>query len=402
MKNKILLLVIIIFFSACEANRTKKESSRNLSESVDVRYPYKIDLTKKYTERRLCLNEIANIEYIALETKDDVLVDGVFGMAVFDSCIVVCNFTKGDFLFFDRKGKFRNGFNRKGGSGEEYKRVYKWVFDNKNQEIFVYDNAMFKILVYYQTGQFKREIRFPRNRWFEQLYNYDDNLLLALIKDVSNYNLDIDPNNYVLISKKNGETISPVKSVKKTVPTSFIWRSNGEDIYIKTPMGSIINEGEDFLLSDVSSDTIYLLKKNKQLTPFLVREPSVSGTNLPILLQVSLKTDKYVFMDQTVYNIESKDMNDFFKGSKTIGIDIIKNEIFEPYFYNKDFPYYKSFNKITSFSPEYIGKNMGAKPIYAYILIEALKNGELSGQLKQIASTLHEDDNPVLMVLKFK
>ena len=36
------------------------------------------------------------------------------------------------------------------------------------------------------------------------------------------------------------------------------------------------------------------------------------------------------------------------------------------------------------------------------ILVEALEAGELSGELKTIAEGLKEDDNPVLMVVKFK
>ena len=38
----------------------------------------------------------------------------------------------------------------------------------------------------------------------------------------------------------------------------------------------------------------------------------------------------------------------------------------------------------------------------AFDLIEALEAGELSGELKTIAEGLKEDDNPVLMVVKFK
>ena len=38
----------------------------------------------------------------------------------------------------------------------------------------------------------------------------------------------------------------------------------------------------------------------------------------------------------------------------------------------------------------------------AFDLIEALEAGELSGELKTVAEGLKEDDNPVLMVVKFK
>ena len=45
----------------------------------------------------------------------------------------------------------------------------------------------------------------------------------------------------------------------------------------------------------------------------------------------------------------------------------------------------------------------GAKVEFEAIdLIEAIEAGELSGELKTIAEGLKEDDNPVLMVVKFK
>jgi hypothetical protein len=35
-------------------------------------------------------------------------------------------------------------------------------------------------------------------------------------------------------------------------------------------------------------------------------------------------------------------------------------------------------------------------------LIEAYKKGNLQGKLKEIASKINEDDNPVLMTVRFK
>ena len=38
----------------------------------------------------------------------------------------------------------------------------------------------------------------------------------------------------------------------------------------------------------------------------------------------------------------------------------------------------------------------------AYVLIELLEEGKLQGELKEIASKLTEEDNPVIMLAKFK
>ena len=47
-------------------------------------------------------------------------------------------------------------------------------------------------------------------------------------------------------------------------------------------------------------------------------------------------------------------------------------------------------------------RNIAYKKLEAFKLIEALESGDLSGELKNIAESLKEDDNPVLMVVKFK
>ena len=39
---------------------------------------------------------------------------------------------------------------------------------------------------------------------------------------------------------------------------------------------------------------------------------------------------------------------------------------------------------------------------YAYELVEANEEGKLKGRLKEIASTLDEEDNPVIMLMKQK
>lgn len=45
---------------------------------------------------------------------------------------------------------------------------------------------------------------------------------------------------------------------------------------------------------------------------------------------------------------------------------------------------------------------MSIQALGASGLIEAYEDGRLSGKLKDIAVNLNEDDNPVLMIIKFK
>ena len=46
--------------------------------------------------------------------------------------------------------------------------------------------------------------------------------------------------------------------------------------------------------------------------------------------------------------------------------------------------------------------NIAVQTMSASFLIDSYEDGLLSGRLKEIASNLNEDDNPVLMIIAFK
>ena len=46
--------------------------------------------------------------------------------------------------------------------------------------------------------------------------------------------------------------------------------------------------------------------------------------------------------------------------------------------------------------------NIAVQTMSASFLIDSYEDGRLSGRLKEIASNLKEDDNPVLMIIAFK
>ncbi len=66
-----------------------------------------IDLTKSYPKKEIVLQDIAEVEYIPLETRDDVLIDHLFttGYASKDT-IMIANKKKGDVFIFNGQGKF--------------------------------------------------------------------------------------------------------------------------------------------------------------------------------------------------------------------------------------------------------------------------------------------------------
>jgi 6-bladed beta-propeller len=398
---------IIVVFSACVQRDNKTASEKKVLSKTDSikkknNEPFIIDLGKKYSERKMTLQDVAEIEYVALETSDDVLIS--YGpVSISDNHIIASN-SSGQFMVFDRDGHILTHFNHKGGSGEEYKNIKGWAYDEQKDELYVLDMPSLKrIFVYSSNGLFKRKLNIPTTCKIEKLSNFNDSTLLAKKTYMYDYLKNINHTNekdYVLLSKKDGRIVSTIDiSLSNRIPTVAIRKGNGEYLTFMVP-NDIINSGEYTVIADISSDTIYKLHQNNQLTPFIIRKPSVHDTKPVLLFEASIITDKYVFFSKHSYDYDSEDAQGI-TSTEEFAFDRYSKECFCPNFYNADFPKSEDFT-MYGFRKITIGKNRAAKLIKAEDLTEALKNGELSGQLKKIASTIHEEDNPVVMILRFK
>ncbi|MEI3446097.1 MAG: 6-bladed beta-propeller [Bacteroides thetaiotaomicron] len=91
-----------------------------------------IDVTKKHPEKIVYTQDIADIEYIPLETNDSTLIDRRKQDVVSEQYIVYHN-QNGQVLVFNRQGKRLYSFNRTGGGPEEYDSIDEIVLDEKRK-----------------------------------------------------------------------------------------------------------------------------------------------------------------------------------------------------------------------------------------------------------------------------
>ncbi len=98
-----------------------------------------IDLTKSYPKKEIILQDIADVEYIPLETTDSALIGRNYYVvpAGKDKILVYDDGrSSGDILLFDTQGKFITKFNHKGQqTGQEYIHISEVLVDSKNQEV---------------------------------------------------------------------------------------------------------------------------------------------------------------------------------------------------------------------------------------------------------------------------
>ena len=261
-----------------------------------------VDLTQTYPEKEFVVDD-ADVEYIPLETTTEVLADRDFRVVYLsDKRIVGINRQRGDIFVFSRDGKTISFFNNKGNSGIDYQSITSIVFDEANKEIFVADQlSRNRCVVFSEDGKFLRQFNFPANSWIKDLYNFDDNTLLAYNQDRLR-TLDDDINQkipYVFLSKSDGSIISRVNlSFHKRISDTQITNDSSIGMTGITIITNNRNSkfGDEFVIADRSSDTIFLLKKDKKLTPLFVRTPSVlNNENQLIVMSVHYKTDKYLF-----------------------------------------------------------------------------------------------------------
>ena len=98
-----------------------------------------VDVTKSYPEKELILQDLFDIEYVPLETRDGFVTLGTVADIQKDFIIITDNGLSGDINFVNWEGRFLKKINRKGQSGEEYIDFRKVIYDEEREELYVND-----------------------------------------------------------------------------------------------------------------------------------------------------------------------------------------------------------------------------------------------------------------------
>lgn len=358
------------------------------------------DKKKSYPEKRF--NYIPEYQhYIPLETTPEVLVDKDGHLDYFsDKRIVVTNPRLGDVFVFDINGKVLSHFNRKG--SDAYLSIGFVAYDEKKQEIYILDRNVRKIFVFTENGTFKRLLRFPSDHiWFTEIYNFDDNTLMAIHDPQGIHESNIIDSKvkkpYMFISKKDGSLISVLNiSIEKILTDKFTVQTGPNEAWsFKLSSGGCCHNtkfGDEYILANHSMDTVFLLKSDKTLTPLFVQTPSVFSEH-PEVIDIGMKTDNYIFFAVKEWDLLK---------SKEEGI---KGRNYTPAsrYFIYDLKNRQFFGKLTPAGPERVDvpKNIDACLINAENFLESVKREKKpTGNSKQVASRLNDEDNPVVYIRK--
>ena len=355
-----------------------------------------IDVRTNYPEKEICLQDVAEVSYIALDSQDGILFRGNVN-DFSDKGIVIMDSQNNRLIFFDKQGKFQYVIQRQGQGPEEYSMMLDALVDWDKEDVFVFDSGS-RIVVYSLDGTFKRKLPLNANLVQHDAYIWSDSQLVAC--RYGNWDKDeklVPYQPIVLLSKEDGKMDSLSYRKEHSFPTYI----GAKEMNIRIHWPSLDKLNGDVYVNDLSADTIYRWDARTQaLQPVMTRTPSVTLDDLDgYFMDLKGVSSQYYFlhflarqasMDSHFVMVDEKSRNAVY--------DRKEGKVYHPKFTNKDYP---SMEKIhLNFCEE---ENACAiVQLEAFKLIEALEAGELSGELKTIAESLKEEDNPVLMVVKFK
>ena len=361
----------------------------------------RVDVSKSYPKKELILQDLFDIEYVPLETTDEFLTSGVPVALTEDVLMVrdVTRFLTGNLFLFDREGKPVKKINRKGEGGEEYLNTMSVVLDDQKNEIFVDNYLGRRVMIYDLDGNFKRSFEHIEGRSYERLGNLNQDYLIC--HDGSLETME-KRNFFMIVSKQDGKVKEIQIPYDKTI---FPMITQGDAIYFIYNESQIPYKGDWFLM-EPSSDTIYCYSKDHVLKPFIVRTPTIQLMEPQIFLYPGAQTDRFCFMQAVKKEFEFFEPGKRFEFYRTeLVYDKLEDKIYEYTLRHSDFLDDRHFSMVYDNNAIiFLNSNQ-----YAFLmrfeapdLVEAYNDGKLRGPLKEIASSLDEEDNPVILIAKYK
>ena len=275
------------------------------------------------------------------------------------------------------------------------------IYDEKTDEVFVgifFPFANFT-QVYSSTGEYKRKIAVPGVS-FDKVINFDEHSLFVYSDnpDIAKYHKErgfpqVVGNNYdqfLLISKTDGEVIDNIK----LPPYELVFIASDGCMIMKPK--KLVKCPEGVLICNPETDTVYLYSKDRLLTPVLYKTPPVTHSDPMVILNNCMDVGRYQFMELITMireNGEYPPVKYLFR-DKNSG-EIFRQKIVIPEYKGEEF--YIGLHRFLVNDDNTIRYELDLCE-----LKQAYREGRLSGGLKELVSTLKDDDNNVFMMVSFK
>ena len=350
--------------------------------------------------QEIYLEDIADVDYIPLMTTDSILVNDYPPESVTPEGIAVRGGQPGELLLLDPTGQKLVGRVCRCGQGpEEYTVIYRCVVDWQRCEVYIADYTHLK--AYDFAGNYLRTLLTKEEIAKLDICNLNaDQLLCARERE----NCETPYRPYFTLSKADGrvDTLTSIELPRFIASNRTVLSNDGRSYNAHAFLPLLVGCADRMWLTALALDTIFQINPDRSLLPVMAPLRAPTRDEEAPLLHFRGINDRYVWLSWVRRNV-------------TVQLEHMEagmREDLKIYMYDRKAqtwcePAYRC-RAWSGFEPRYIFTDplpygYGLVMLNAMDLVEAYQNDELADErLREIASTLREDDNPVLMRLKFK
>ncbi len=376
--KKFVFLLCFCAFSYC----TSSDSSNLIDPS-------------KFMKNKITLADVGDdIIYIPLDNLYPI--QNIYSLKISNKSIFVAAQNIGMIAFNKTGGKPRKIGNI-GRGPNEYSSFLSFAVDEKSETVYVMDNRNRKIVAYSENGNFLRNIHLEKyNSYNQEIESYNSKLFVSdyITMGQAKYNwIILDTQGNLIKSKENSIPSFPCRYGLRGGTYKFdnkisYWNSYNDTIFSISPdfnykASFLFSPGEHRLPKiDVNNIYKYVLPFSIfETNHFLVFEYSYNKKGVIALID---KKSKKSFLSEWTSDNKNGIANNLDGGTMFIPVGcFVENS--QEYMFGLLYPY--------------LLKNHTAT--------EAFKNStpkypEKKKQLEKLANSLHENDNPVLMLVKLR
>lgn len=384
------ILLLAILFAGCTQPEKK--------DILEISPEYFID-------QKITLSDIAeDIEYIPLNSKK--FFSFILSPQITDS-LIIFNGGQGSGIFeYSRDGSFIREIGRNGRGPGEYQYGVDITLDDKNQRIYIYEQG--KFLVYDFKGKLVRDIKISTNSDFSEIEYHNSKLyLFAALTNNKYFN---PPYNWIILDTLGNEISTKKNSISGFPESKSTIGIYSNDMYKFNDKIYYWNYFNDtiFELQDTAYKAAYLFKNDEyRLIPEISgNAENFIGKNKYYVVISLFESQHYLFINYRQYNkshlcIYNKQEEIFRNYTIPEGEEVVLiNDI------DGGLPFPLE-EMIELENREYLVASINPIELKEYIASDEFKNStpkfpEKKKELEQLANSLDENDNPVLMLVKLK
>lgn len=390
MKNYFVTLAILLFAFACQSNKPKQSDNTTLEPIMKTESVFTIALDKNINNlATIGLKDLASdVEYIKLEFTPECPMSKVIHFVATQNYFFVPG---GNGIYqFSRNGNFIRKVGNFGKGPGEYLGFRDFAVDEEGQRLFVLTNWTSEILIYDFNGNYLDHIRLKDSSI--EKFDYVGDSILAL------HVAPIDRNSLLFaeLINERGESLAKVNSL--FVKPTELHKWMGANL--------VYSYQQNVYVKEFYNDTIFHITP-KGLEPYFIL---VLGKYAPPVGYSNDDRHKYIQPyrifenDQSIiifFNYDRKRcVAQYNRETGKTRVTIPESEDQQGIMNDLDGGM-NFFMKGVPLSLK-TTQNEWLMPVTAIELLEACKDKAVTGKLAAIISDLKEDDNPVIMVVKFK